>query len=228
MSDATNPGDIVVTGQRRQANGSFPNRGGGRGTGGPVQQERPEDQPETVGLPDPCSAPLSKAVWDADAAAAAAVASMMAAAAAAGGSFADREVLTTIYREPGTGRIRTLPPQVGNAVDPNCVPAPGQDCFAGITPTYPPYVGYDNWMGEIHSHPWSTVFSQADRDSHMGFVNTIRANFTDRANEIRYLASYIVKLDSTAPRGYRIYANDETTQVGQIGREVNPDAQPCP
>lgn len=71
----TDLGTIVVIGQRRQASGLFPSRGGGGGgsanePGGPNQWELEEEDPQPPeGQSDPCADPDTAREWNGDAAA---------------------------------------------------------------------------------------------------------------------------------------------------------------
>lgn len=68
----TNPGDIWVTGQRRQSNGLFPRPAGAGGSGGTGddgethQQEVGDEDPTPGTYVDPCSAPATAREWNAD------------------------------------------------------------------------------------------------------------------------------------------------------------------
>jgi len=230
MSDVTTVEGITVVGQRRVASGlGFPIRpsgggGGGGGTsGGEEENTLPDDpnwgQPELL-VQDPCANPASALAWNADAAAAAAVAEMLVAARDLndGSNFSNREFGTTLYRTSGgdmantgiTWGERAVVGQVPNVI----LSTTGVDS--------------SNYMGDIHNHPSGDGrLSDGEWTNFINLTSAIAQLHPERRPDLDAVAAYVVVADPTASAGYRIYAHTRRTPYGELGEEVNPDAQPC-
>lgn len=221
MTD-TGPGDRVddidVFGQRRIGRTApFPERPQPVVPNGEHDELPPDLDPE----PDPCANPATRSAWNADAAAAAAARAMVAAASALndGSSFANREFGTILYRGPNGG-IANTGITWGLPGTPNEVPRVTLN-DAGVTRA--------NWMGDIHNHPSGDGrLSDDEWHAFVAYVNEISVSNPERRFELAGLAAYVVVADASAPDGYRIYAHTRDTPYGELGQEVNPDAQPCP
>ena len=228
MTDATNPGDIQVWGQRRQANGLFPSAGGAGvqpPLGTPAKEKRDPESPYY----DPCALPIARRAWNADAAAIAQINPMMAAANAAspGGNFSNHEVIVTLYRGSDNW-VNGTTPIAGPWFDPNCIPTPGNPCVAGVSPGSWSFVNTGNWMRDIHSHPWNRYWGVVDRNNFRSKIDSILSVNPNRAGDVAWIASYVTVVDPNSPTGYGTYAHTYDTPEGQVGREVNPLALPCP
>lgn len=203
----TDPGDIVVVGQRRSDPGyPFPERP--EPPTGPVDPNTPtiEDDP---GFADPCADPETALEWNADAAAADALKKFKAKAAELGDDgLYEREFGCQLYQSPD-GSIYLGPITYGD-------PLTGTFNFdeSGAT------VG--NLVGEIHSHPTGQVEpSVAD----WGRLN-VWSGWTQRN-----FRSYIVSRDLSDPSSdfaIRVYDTTSDQSSDDPGPEVNPESSPCP
>lgn len=224
MSGVTNLGDIVVTGQRRPVGGgSFPGGGGGGGghgdEGGVHQIElTPDDPTPPDSYYDPCSNPLSKLLWNADAKASNAPA-----------EFVNRAVqegdgATLSKREFGANLIKGANGQVNLGAI-----GVGPQVQPGYTPTVTIPTGgatYLNWMGDIHNHPsGDPIPSDGEWYAFQTRVANIIATHPERNVEMQYAAMYVVVGD---PPNTQVYAYTRHSPPGQQGQEVNPDGQACP
>lgn len=107
MTDPTHELDeIVVQGQRRRSDGTFPAGPGGGGPGGGSsggehqnEVEDPGTQPPEPPPPHPCDHPDARKIWNSDAAAAAAVAASAARAASLndGSNLGNRELGANLF-----------------------------------------------------------------------------------------------------------------------------------
>lgn len=230
MTDTGPPtelGEVVVTGQRRRPDGTFPSAGpsGGGGVGDPGgvnQNELPPDQPQPEPEPNPCAHPDSALAWNADAAAAEAAAALFAKAASLndGSTLGNREFALNLVRGLGSH----VSPQPNVSVGP--VPLPGQvpSVDLDMTGTNP-----GNWMGDIHNHPSGDGrLSDGEWNYFINYLSSISATNPERRSELGHVSAYVVVLDATSSKGYRIYAYNRDTPYDVLGAEVNPDAQPCP
>lgn len=236
MTDVTDLGEIVVTGQRRQPNGGFPVAGGGGGggggdTGAPQQNEVSPNDPLPPETFNPCANVATALPWNADAAAARAVPAYLAAAASLG--FADapngsprlsnREFARGLSRGPnGTvngGAISwgpPIPPGETGTVD---VDVTGIDAF--------------NYLGDAHSHPGGNPLPSVG--DWAGFMSNNRAARTaGRTSEYFYTYIFAVNSDGVTGTTYvyrdgpRAANSADPPKPTTVGAEVNPDAQPCP
>ncbi|WP_332657888.1 hypothetical protein [Brevundimonas sp.] len=219
----TDLGTVWVTGQRRQSNGTFPSRGGGGGgsAGGPVQRELEEEEPEEPqGQIDPCADPETARIWSADAAAARAVAALAAKAASLndGSNLSNREFGANLYLG-AAGQVELTEIDVG------------PEAVVGEVPEVeilPHGTTYQNWMGDIHNHPSGDGrLSANERNQFNARIDRMLRDLPWRTEALA-LAAYVVVLDPSSPHGYRIFAHTRHTDADQLGKEVNPDAQPCP
>lgn len=237
MTDTHELDEVVVTGQRRRPNGTFPSGpgGGGNEPGGVDQWELDEEgdpppPPEGEGS-HPCDDPETALPWNADAAAAAAIAAFRQAAAGLGEADAPGGIPNLGRREFGRGLARGSGASVwGNAV--SWGNPPGTDGVSSMTLDM---TGISTlaYIGDVHSHPnGNPLPSQADWD---GFMNSNQqARNAGRTQETFYL--YIITVDSSGnPSSVRVYqdgarsANSPNpSRPTSTGPEVNPDAQPCP
>ncbi|MFA4893660.1 hypothetical protein [Brevundimonas sp.] len=227
----TDPGypldDITVTGQRRRPDGTYPSRGGSGGGGanepGGTNQWELEEEDETPpeGQVDPCADPVSRKIWNADAAAAAGAAALIAKAASLndGSSLANREFGSYLLLG-ANGQVNLQPNiTVGDPAVLGSVPNVSID-VAGV------HSG--NWMGDIHNHPSGDGnLSGGEWAEFINMSSQYSATNPERA-ELSHVSVYVVVLDASSPTGYRIYAYNKDTPYNQLGAEVNPDAQPCP
>ncbi len=220
--------DVVVTGQRRKPNGTFPSGPGGGGGGnepGGVDQWELDEEGDPPPPPEgdgshPCDDPVQRKIWNADAAAAAAVAALAAKAASLndGSSLSNREFGANLFlnnaAQVESTEVDVGPPAViGDVPDVEILPH-------GTT--------YQNWMGDIHNHPSGDGrLSTNERNLFNARIDRMIRDVPSRTDALS-LAAYVVVLDPTSPHGYRIYAHNRHTGEDQLGKEVNPDAQPCP
>lgn len=215
MTDVTDLGEIVVTGQRRPAGGSFPTRGatggGGVATGvpGSVQLE-PEDTegPNEPGQ-DPCADPDKALEWNADAAVAEAKRQFeRKAAELSDDGLHHREFGAQLYqRQDGSvyvGRV-TWGERLSGTVT--------------IDETNP--LG-DTLVGEVHSNNGGNrVPSAADWTRVDLFSAETGQNFRS------YIIARDVR-DATSSFAIRAYDTTSDRNIEADGLEVNPDGQPCP
>lgn len=227
MTDTGPPtelGDIVVTGQRRRPDGTFPSAGpsGGGGAGDPGgvnQDELSPDDPQPEPEPNPCAHPDSALEWNADAAAAEALRRML--------DFARREFDEDhlANREFGT----MLCEMNGSIIIGDIIPGDpliGPDGSpTGNTPTVHIDRGScpigSTAIGMIHSHVSGSGAPSIADASWVPSINHDRPSSDGRI--------YIVSFDGTA---YRIHVYDSSNaqsaaETGDLGEEVNPDGQPC-
>lgn len=210
--------DVVVTGQRRKdPTEAFPERPQiivWEGT----FDEIPADLEEPP--PDPCADPVTRRAWNADAAAAQAAEDIFGLPASLndGSTLANREFGTNLLVSPNGSVARpSVPISVG---------APATQGF--IPNVYIDNTGRtdENWMGDIHNHPSGD--GRLSDNEWTAFVNTMsQLSATTQRTDLALVSVYVVVLDSTAPKGYRIYAYTRDTPYGELGEEVNPNAQPC-
>lgn len=218
MTDSTNLGEIVVTGQRRSTPWtSFPTRTAiGSGGGESIYDEMDNGQGAPPPQPDPCSDPVHRKIWNADARAVAGIADLGARAASLndGSSLDNREFGANLFLN-SVGAVDLSDVSVGPTPPPGTIPE------VTIEPGGTTYL---NWMGDIHNHPSGNPLpSQEERDRFNDRIDRIQALHPDRA-EMPYVAMYIVVRDSQTGQ-LRVYAY----RKGDItGSEVNPYAQPCP
>lgn len=218
----TNPGDIWVTGQRLQPDGSFPPGPGGRGPidpGTPVVPFDPLEPPPPSDTPiwHPCDDPDRAREWNADAAAAEALRRMQA---DANDPLLDaRERSFVIARNPATGQIFLGNMLVG-------VPRAGEASFdmAGIDPAH--------IIGLMHSHPGSGPYpSGPDRQSLYPYWRNQILEAGGNPNQLRLYMVGTHNDASGARLQIQVYDHrnmDPEPGPENPGPEVNPDAQPCP
>lgn len=228
MTDPTHELDeIVVQGQRRRSDGTFPAGPGGGGPGGGSsggehqnEVEDPGTQPPEPPPPHPCDHPDARKIWNSDAAAAAAVAALAARAASLndGSNLGNREFGANLFIN-NSGQVDVTEIDVG------------PEAVVGDIPEVeilPHGTTYLNWMGDIHNHPSGDGrLSTNERSQFNARIDRMIRDFPSRTEALA-LAAYVVVLDPTAPRGYRIYAHTRQTEADQLGKEVDPDAEPCP
>jgi hypothetical protein len=223
MTDPTNPGDIVVIGQRRRPGGSFPppsGSGGGPGEDGGIHQNEVGQEPEdTVSPPDPCADPDTRKIWDADARAAAAVSDLAAKAVSLndGSSLSNREFGANLFLN-SVGQVELSPVSVG--------PTPYSGTIPEVT-IEPGGTTYLNWMGDIHNHPSGDGRPSGAEWSR--FLNRIDAiqNLHPQRSEMVNVSMYVVARDPQTGQD-RIYAYKKGDDPDQLGMEVNPQGQACP
>lgn len=220
MSDPTDLGEIVVTGQRRRGPGAFPIISKGNDSGGTVQQEEVEEGGSGGGgfeiENDPCSDPTSKVVWNADAAAVAAVAAFIAKSQAVGdnGLLSNREFGTNLVRDAAGGVTSTYV-DAGPALQNGVIPS--------VTITGPATL--QNWMGDVHNHPSGIGMPSAGEwYAFQQRVADIISAYPQRAAEMAHAALYIVV---GSPPNHQIFAFKRSDDPNQPGQEVNPAAQSC-
>lgn len=213
MSDPATPvGDVVVTGQRRRSDGSMPRE---TFVTVPAPEGMFDEKPTIISMEEQqCSIGLNRKIWEADARAAAAVQDLMTFAASlpSGDTIFQREFGANLRYDGTTTRLSNIREGTvsGVNIDNN-------------------EVTDANWMGDIHTHP------SGDGRPSVAKPTSDWPGFIDRMNRVTalgradasYIAMYVVVQDTTAARGYRIYAYTKDSNPNQLGREVDPDAQPC-
>lgn len=227
--------DVVVTGQRRKPNGTFPSGpGGGANNPGGVNQWELEEEGDPPPPPEgdgshPCDDAETARDWNGDAAAAEALRRMLQAAAAQNDSthdFANREYGAMIC-EHSNGSFSISPIQWGDPTfdaDGNWL-NPGQQPTVDINfnscgPDSVPFA-------MIHSHPSTGPGGGVPSAADVAWVASINAARGDSNGRI-----YVVSIgDTSSP--YRIWVYDETNAEeaslsGEPEDEVNPEAEPCP
>ena len=219
MPDSTHLGDLPVTGQREPiGGGSFPGTDP-RDQGGIHQEVVTENDPTSPeSYFDPCSVPVTKLLWNADAKASAAPSAFAnrASQEGDGNTLSKREFGANLIK--GANSLVTLGP-IGV----------GPQVQVGYTPTVTIPVGgatLENWMGDIHNHPSGNPLpSDGEWYAFQTRVADIVSAYPERNIEMQYAAMYVVVGD--VPNA-RVYAYTRNSPPGQLGQEVNPDAQPCP
>ena len=227
MTDSGPPAqldDVVTTGQRRRSpTMPFPARGSSSGIGDTpgrtidLAGDDPEPPPQQN---DPCADPATALPWNADAAAAGAVAALANKAASLndGSSLSNREFGANLYMT-NTGQVEITEIDVGPEAVVGDVPE------VEILPRGTTYL---NWMGDIHNHPSGDGrLSTNERNQFNARIDRMIRDFPSRTDALA-LAAYVVILDPASPHGYRIYAHTRGTGADELGKEVNPDAVPCP
>jgi hypothetical protein len=231
MSDATNPGDIVVTGQRRGPGGAFPEIVKGNPTGD--HQDEVSDDPNYGVNPNefnPCGDPATRHEWDIDAAAAAAAKAIKAAAAAAGeNGLSHRERGAFLLRKPD-GSIVVGPIVDGSAYD------PGQQPVTILDPYSIPNMS--EIVGIVHSHQAGNHLPSppsANGPGDAGGLTTLMNimntyNPGSGANARMYI---VAETTGSPPQTQiNVYAPSNiaaaTGSSPTAGPEVNPDGQACP
>lgn len=212
MTDPTDLGEIIVTGQRRQFgalhfptndNNWFPEEPDGGGGGMEIQL-------------NPCAHPATRVIWNADAAAAAAVDAFVAKSHAVGdgGSLSNREFGANLVRD-ASGGVSVTSVDAGDPIQNGVVPS--------VTITGA--ATYLNWMGDIHNHPSGIGMpSAAEWAAFTARIDAIVAAYPERSIDMAYAAAYIVV---GTPPNHQIFAFTRNSDPNQPGEEVNPDAQPC-
>jgi len=222
----TNPGDIIVVGQRRrEPTEPFPERPQIVTFEGMFDELDPD-----LGLqPDPCADPAKALEWNADAAAAEALQDILDTIAAQNDSthnLANREYGAMIC-EHSDGTLSISPIQWGdltfdengNWLNPGVQPTVDVNFNACGTGSLP--------LAMIHSHPGTGAGGGVPSASDVSWVGSINAARGDNLGRI-----YLVSIgDAETP--YRIWVYDESNAEeasvsGEPGDEVNPDGQPCP
>lgn len=220
------PGDVVITGQRRSPGGSFPSPGGGGGIPGDdggIHQEEVDPDPEdpSASPPHPCDDPQAAKIWNADAAAAAAAAALIAKAASLndGSTLGNREFGAQLYLGLNNS-VQVTPVSVGDPAVSGQIPSVDIAWFDANP---------GNWMGDIHNHPSGDGrLSDGEWTNFINFLSSMSATNPERLSDLAHISVYIVVLDPSSPNGYRIHAYNRDTPYDTLGQEVNPDAQPCP
>lgn len=230
----TNPGDVVITGQRRRSDGTFPSRGGGGGIpgddGGVHQDELdPDGNPDGPPL-DPCSNPASALPFNADAAGAGSVPAFRAKAAELGGADAPNGVPVLTHREFGRALGRSGASVFGNNVrygDPLAAGATFYEMYMDYTG-----VGPSSYIGFAHTHPNGDALPSVEDWNEFMRVNEL-ARGEGRTSETFYLYITAVGQNGAPDRTYvyqdgpRPTYSDAPPRPLILGAEVNPDAQPC-
>lgn len=218
MTDTTTLPDVVVTGQRLQPSAMYFPTKGNNPPGVHQQEVTPEDGTGGGGgwQPDPCSDPVSKVIWNADAAAAAAVAAFVAKSHAVGdnGSLTNREFGANLLRD-ASGNVTLTYVDAGSPVQPGVIP--GVSITSGWTNT--------NWIGDIHNHPSGIGMPSAGEwYAFQQRVADIISAQPSRAAEMANAAIYIVVGN---PPNTQVFAFKRSSDPNQPGELVNPNGQPC-
>lgn len=232
MTDTTLE-DVIVTGQRRSPGGGpFPILP--QTILAPAQFETPEiEKGDPVEMP-PCQYPPFRKRWDADAAAVQSVSEFLDAAENLGGNdvgpngpdLANREFGALLRGAPrgrvSLGNISWGDPQLlpNGETNPNASSVIFDE--TGIT-------GY-NVRGFIHNHPGGNLTPTPqgpDGSGDWGVFEYYRSIVESVGGSPGGLTMYIVAY-SSATGGYVVMAYDWNEGHINEGREVNPDAAPCP
>lgn len=222
MTDTGPPTDLgtlpPVPGQRRNdASEMFPQR---PDPSEPSQHQGENQEHDPIERPDPCADPVTRRAWNADAAAAKSAEDIFRLPASLndGSTLANREFGTNLLVSPNGSVARSsVPISLGDPATPGLIPNVGID-NTGRTD--------ENWMGDLHNHPSGD--GRLSDGEWTAFVNEMsRLSATTQRTDLAIVSVYVLVLDSTAQKGYRIYAYNRDTPYGQLGQEVNPDAQPC-
>lgn len=226
MTDATNLGDIIVTGQKRSnSSQSFP------ALPQTVFVPPPYATPEAVKddtwreVP-PCSIPAFRRRWNQDAAAASATSAFLSYALGLA-SLNEGDVTpygpTLTRREFGADLI--MGPNgtvVLGQISHGPLPQPGQS--AGVTIQHG-NLQLANWMGDIHNHPGGNPLpSPTDWAGFQSMLQQLRNAGLPTNNRFMYT----IVADASSPTGYRTYAWGENDNPDLPGMEVNPQAGNCP
>ncbi len=230
ITDPTNPGDIVVIGQRRRPGGSFPppsGGGGGPGEDGGIHQNEVGQEPEdTVSPPDPCTDPDTALEWNADAAAAEAAEAFTRKAAeqVPPEDLNTREWGAYLYRA-GDGSI-----QVGPITSGPPFSLGGSGTVSLILGDFDPSA----IVGSVHSHSAGNHLPSSGNDQAPGDIQHLTGLVAYSGNPSARL--YIVT-QNQGPAGFVPYNqiniyNQSTIQQARDsftpGPEVNHDGTPCP
>lgn len=218
----TDLGEVVVTGQRRRSDGTFPppagGGGGGGGDDGGVHQDEldPNEPPPPPSPPHPCDDPDTARVWNADAAAADGLRMMQ--ADAHDPLLDSRERSIVVAQDPATGRTYLGNLRVGEP-------------FAGEVPFDMTGIDPAHIVGLMHSHPGSGPYpSGPDRTSVFPYwAEQIELAGGNASRLTLYMVG--TRADPGQPARLQIRAYDRTNLDGDEanpGPEVNPDAQHCP
>ncbi|CAN5224444.1 hypothetical protein BH10PSE1_BH10PSE1_12130 [soil metagenome] len=220
--EPTNPGDVVVVGQRRTApSDPFP------GLPAYVEPGGEFDEREPIGeQPDPCANPVTRREWDRDAAAASARKKIEAAALLAGETgLTHRERACWLLRQPD-GSIIASSPIEGDVFQPGVTPTTFMDPYA---------VGdMSQIVGIVHNHdigfhaPSSATGNYGGDAAALATLQNIMSTYP--SNDGWEARLYIVAQTTTSPPYNMINVYGPDT-IGQgLGPEVNPDAdeQACP
>lgn len=233
------PGDVVITGQRRQADGTFPSPAGGGGgipgDDGSIHQEEVDPDPPDwpYSPPHPCDDPETALPWNADAAGAGSGDAFVSKAAGVGDTDPQTGMPTLANREFGRGLARGPNGSVwGNAVTPGPDRDPN-DPTSRMTINMDG-ISYWDYIGDAHSHPnGNPLPSQEDWDGFIFNNNEARLR-AGRTSETFYMYITTVGPDGLPDKTYvyqdgpRASGSPDPARPAQIGPEVNPNAQPCP
>lgn len=231
MSDPTNPGDITVTGQRRQPGGAFPIISKGNPPGD-VQDEVVEGGSGAGGSAyhDPCGSPDTRHEWNIDAAASAAKNAILQAAAQAGETgLSYRERGAFLLRKPNGSIV------VGPIVE-GSVYAPGQQPATVLDPYSIPDMS--EIVGIVHSHQAGnhlpsppSANGPGDAGGLTTLMNIMNTYNPGSGSNARI---YIVAETTGSPSQTQINVYGPSNIAAATGNnptagpEVNPDGQACP
>lgn len=234
MTDTTNVDDVVVIGQRKRPDGTFPPAGGGGGgTGSGIHQnEVSPDDPNPPSQSHPCDHPDTAVPWNADAAGAQSADAFMSKAAGVGDTNPQTGLPTLANREFGRGLARGPNGSVwGNAVTPG-PDRNSNDPTSNMTINMDG-ISYWDYIGDAHSHPNGNEHpSPVDWDGFM-FNNNEARRLAGRTSETFYMYITTVGPDGLPdktyvyPDGPRASGSPDPARPSQVGQEVNPNAQPC-
>jgi len=226
MTDATNLGDIIVTGQKRSNSSQpFPS------LPQTIFVPPPYTTPEAVRTDSwreiqPCNHLPLRRRWNQDAAAASAtsafqsyalgLASLNEGDVTPNGPVLTRREFGADLRTGPNGTVILGPishgPVVQNGVVSNVAITHGQLTLA-------------NWMGDIHTHPSGNPLpSTGDWSGFQSMLSQLRVAGLPTSNRFMYT----VVQDASSPTGYRTYAWGENDNPNLAGKEVNPQAGSCP
>lgn len=223
-------GTLPVTGQRRSTPAApFPTT---TGTRGPTQNDRPED-PDAGGgggrtpinaqteEDKQCKNQRNKRIWNADAATNAAIQSFLNSAVneGDGATLSNREFGVNLVLGPNDSVAVAPDVGIGGLKTPNSTPNVTIPVGGATSGT---------WMGDVHSHP-----SGDGRPSPNEFadfvarVNALIAAHPERT-ELANVSMYITIEIPGNPPSYQTYAYTKDSNPNVLGKEVNPQAKPCP
>lgn len=82
-----------------------------------------------------------------------------------------------------------------------------------------------NYMGDVHSHPSGDGRSSSNEFSI--WRNYVLNVVAPTGRNVEMLAMYVVVWDETSGR-HKVFAYTVDSDPDVLGKEINPDAEPCP
>jgi hypothetical protein len=225
MTDPTNLGDVIATGQRRPLGSTSPFPLLPSSIVVPARYMYPEAQRHETIEVDPCSYEPFRKQWDADAAAVQATAAIVDKAAALGHSgpygteLSQREYLVPLKETP-SGGVGLGELAVGWTY------AENPTMFPGVTPNWDGITG-GNIRGFVHNHPASAGNIQPSGPD-IDIMNDWLSQMTSAGRLARDFTMYIISQELVNGQLKRkILAFKSTGLDPEDAQEVNPNAQTC-